>query len=446
MADEQQQTRSYPAGVPCWVDTEQPDPRAASRFYTELFGWAFADATPGGARGRYVIASLDGREVAAIGHAEQPPVWTTYIAVADADTVASVVIAAGGTVRAEPHEVDWGGRTATCADPEGAAFRLWQPRQRLGAQVVNAPGTWNFSHLRTHDQSAARTFYQTVFGWSFDEPSEGGAASVRLAGYGEHLAATVDPGIFDRQAFAPPGFADVIAGVQPAGPDERPHWHVTFSVGDRDAGVATAERLGATVLSSSDTPWTRLADIRDPRGAEFTVSEFRPPKKTATAIACSRSAQRSSTFSRPTATRSRPSGHPAGGLDAGASLDQRLDAAETRRVAERAVPRPRSARRRRRRRSSNARTPPAPSGICRRCELVLGVDRAVRGSALSADVAMRGQAPGQARPRSRPGAAGRTWSVRRPRRSSHAGSSMSAPPSRPPHPADAFVQGRRRAS
>ena len=32
----------YPPGVPCWVDTQQPDPRAAMRFYEGLFGWEFS--------------------------------------------------------------------------------------------------------------------------------------------------------------------------------------------------------------------------------------------------------------------------------------------------------------------------------------------------------------------------------------------------------------------
>ena len=31
--------RTYPRGVPCWIDTEQPDRDAACRFYGALFGW-----------------------------------------------------------------------------------------------------------------------------------------------------------------------------------------------------------------------------------------------------------------------------------------------------------------------------------------------------------------------------------------------------------------------
>jgi predicted enzyme related to lactoylglutathione lyase len=33
----------YPPGVPCWIDTSQPDPAAATEFYGSLFGWDFEE-------------------------------------------------------------------------------------------------------------------------------------------------------------------------------------------------------------------------------------------------------------------------------------------------------------------------------------------------------------------------------------------------------------------
>lgn len=42
-------TRTYPQGVPCWIDTTQPDIAAAAEFYAGLFGWTFEDAMPPGA-------------------------------------------------------------------------------------------------------------------------------------------------------------------------------------------------------------------------------------------------------------------------------------------------------------------------------------------------------------------------------------------------------------
>jgi predicted enzyme related to lactoylglutathione lyase len=271
--------RTYPHGVPSWVDTEQPDLQAACAFYGGLLGWTFEDAVPPGAPGSYLIARLDGDDVAAIappGH-DQPVAWNTYVAVDDADATAAAVTAAGGVVLVEPTDVGPAGRYAICTDPRGARFRLWQAGRRLGAQAVNAPGTWNFSDLRTADPATADRFYAPVFGWEITDM--GFARMIRRPGYGDHLAATVDPGIKDRQGDvgAPPGFEDAIGWVAPAsGAADR--WHVTFSVADRDDAVARAESLGATVLSSEDTQWTRHAEIRDPQGAELTLSQFTPPK------------------------------------------------------------------------------------------------------------------------------------------------------------------------
>ena len=42
----------YIPGVPCWVDTSQPDPEAAVTFYRGLFGWEFEDAMPPGVAGQ----------------------------------------------------------------------------------------------------------------------------------------------------------------------------------------------------------------------------------------------------------------------------------------------------------------------------------------------------------------------------------------------------------
>jgi uncharacterized protein len=269
--------RTYPHGVTCWIDTEQPDPQAAHRFYSGLFGWTLTDAVPADAPGSYLIATIDGQDVAAIGPASgDAATWNTYVAVDDADTSAAAVTAAGGTVVSAPADAGPGGRTATCIDPTGAAFRLWQARKRLGAQLTNAPGAWNFSDLHSPDPAAALAFYTSVFGWRAVE-IEGAGTMLQVPGYGDHLAATVDPGIYERQASAPAGFADVIGGLTVTSPDEPPHWHVTFTVADRDASAATAERLGATIVTSSDDLWTKNALVRDPQAAEFTISQFTPP-------------------------------------------------------------------------------------------------------------------------------------------------------------------------
>ena len=207
--------------------------------------------------------------------------WSTYVAVDDADATAASVAAHGGAIVSEPEDAGPGGRAATCTDPAGASFRLWQARARPGAQLVNAPGAWNFSDLHTDDAQRATAFYAAVFGWEADELDLGGGATAlmwRRPGYGDHLEATVDPDIRTRQAdvAAPPGFEDAIAWLVPLENASPSHWHVTFAVADRDESVAAAERLGASVVSSDDSDWTRSALVRDPQGAELTLSQFAP--------------------------------------------------------------------------------------------------------------------------------------------------------------------------
>jgi uncharacterized protein len=271
--------RTYPEGVSCWVDIDEVDVEEAARFYGVLFGWTFIDAAP---KRRYLIAQRDGQDAAGIGQRSvdapvaRPAAWNTYISVQDVNQTADRVVDARGRIKQSPSDLVDAALTASCVDPEGIAFRLWQSVGRLGAQVANTPGAWNFSDLHTADPSAAIAFYGRMFGWIFDDL--GFATMIREPGYGDHLAATSDPGIHQRQSGdkVPPGFADAIGWLVFA-QEEQPHWHVNFTVADRDDAATTAEQLGAIVVSSTDTEWTRDAQIRDPQGAVFTVSQYTPP-------------------------------------------------------------------------------------------------------------------------------------------------------------------------
>lgn len=270
------QQRTYPQGVTSWVDIEQRDVDGALAFYGAVLGWTFHQASPPGAP-RYVIAQVDGLDVAGVGEGAEDPGWHTYVAVDDVEAVLDRITAAGGAVTTGPTVAGEGGTWAGFTDPQGAPLRLWQPKRRLGAQIVNAPGAWNFSDLRSDDPATA--FYTQVFGWEFADLGFG--TMIRVPGYGDHLAATTDPDIRERQAAVsvPPGFEDAIGWVAPAVENEAPHWHVTFAVADRDQTAALAAEQGGEVLVSEDTPWALTTTIRDPQGALFTGSQFTPPEE-----------------------------------------------------------------------------------------------------------------------------------------------------------------------
>jgi predicted enzyme related to lactoylglutathione lyase len=277
----------YLPGVPCWVDTGQPDPAAAVDFYSGLFGWELEDVMPPGSPGPYYIARLRGGDVAAIasqsGDGSSAAVWNTYIWVFSADESAAKVRAAGGSIVTEPFDVPNAGRMAVFADPEGAEFRVWQARQHKGAQIVNEQGALNFNTLNTRDAERAKAFYGAVFGWETLQLGPGGAMWT-LPGYGDHLEES-DPQLRRRMAEveAPEGFEDVVAALNaiPADQGEAPaRWDVTFGVEDADATAARAVELGGKLIAPPfDAPWVRMAIVADPQGATFTASQFVPENR-----------------------------------------------------------------------------------------------------------------------------------------------------------------------
>jgi predicted enzyme related to lactoylglutathione lyase len=276
----------YIAGVPCWVDTTQPDPDAAATFYGGLFGWELENAMPPDAPGKYLMARLPGGSVGAIsapmGDAPPNATWNTYVWVDDADETAAKVRDAGGATLSEPFDVMEAGRMAVFADPEGAVFCIWQPKEHRGATLVNEHGSVNFNVLNSRDLDAAGRFYGAVFGWELLDA--GGAPMWALPAYGDFLEQRT-PGMRENMANmgAPARFEEVVAGINPIPDDQADtpaHWGVTFGVDDADAIAARASELGGRVdVPPFDAPWVRMTVITDPQGATFTASKFVPENK-----------------------------------------------------------------------------------------------------------------------------------------------------------------------
>jgi uncharacterized protein len=262
---------NLPDGVPCWIDTDQPDPGAAMRFYGDLFGWTFSEEGPG-----YHLARLDGADVAGLRQAEAAA-WNTYVRTPSADAAADRARAAGGRVLTGPRDVP-GGRTAALEDPEGARIAVWEPHGHPGAEAVNRPGTWNWSNLRTADLPGAEAFYGAVFPWRFSRVDLGplAGAMVQVPDYGEYLE-SIHPGTLarHREHGAPPGFSDCVCWFETGGPG--PDWHVSFATDDADRVAERAVALGGeVVVAPHDVPMVRTTTLRDPGGATFTAAHFRP--------------------------------------------------------------------------------------------------------------------------------------------------------------------------
>ncbi len=180
---------AYPPGVPCWVETLQPDARAAIVFYAGLFGWQASAPGPMPGGGEYFVARIADDDVAGIATLPSGgiahPQWTTYVAVDDVVTALRRATAAGGRTVVEPLDASPAGRLAIVEDPGGATFGLWQARERGGAQRINEPSAWAMSALRTADLDRANAFYGAAFGWTAEPFDAGPDRTVlyRLAGY-----------------------------------------------------------------------------------------------------------------------------------------------------------------------------------------------------------------------------------------------------------------------
>jgi uncharacterized protein len=241
---------SHPPGTFSWAELVTTDADSAKAFYTALLGWDYDDQ-PVGDDAVYSMAARDGKQVAALyTDAGQPPHWNSYVTVASADEAAARATESGGSVVAEPFEVMTFGRMAVIADPVGATLCLWEPREHIGAALVNAPGALTWNDLVTPDPDGAVSYYGALFGWTAEEIP--GAGGYRVIRNGERSN----------------------GGIMPLAPDSGspPSWLPYFGHEDVDRVVEEIGGLGGSVFNGPiQVPAGRFAVLGDPQGAAFAV-------------------------------------------------------------------------------------------------------------------------------------------------------------------------------
>ncbi len=251
---------SYTPRTPCWVELGTPDIEATAAFYGELFGWELPELPNSAELGGYRRAKKSGKDVAGVAplmQEGQPPAWSTYVSVTDAAATLATVREAGGQVIVEPMDVRGLGTMGVFSDSTGAVCGVWQPGTFIGAELVNEPGTFGWNELGTRDTAAAKEFYGSVFGWSYDDEE-----SVRAGTYTVWKAGEAMVG----------GMLDMNAVQMPA--EMPPHWLVYFTVEDTDAAAEKARGGGGDVrMDPVDIPVGRFAVLADQFGAAFAVMQ-----------------------------------------------------------------------------------------------------------------------------------------------------------------------------
>jgi predicted enzyme related to lactoylglutathione lyase len=245
----------YAPGTFSWSELSTTDQDAAKAFYGELFGWA-ADDRPVGDGAVYSMMKLGGRDVAAIaGQPQQqrdagvPALWNSYVTVESADAAAERAQELGATVHAPAFDVLQAGRMAVIQDPQGAYVMVWEPREHIGAGLVNAAGALAWNELQSPDLDASAAFYSALFGWEVQDA----------------------PGMTERYLAIKNGSANN-GGMRQATPGMPPAWLVYFGIDDIDAGIARVQELGGSKLVGPvDIQVAKFAVVQDPQGAVFAL-------------------------------------------------------------------------------------------------------------------------------------------------------------------------------
>jgi len=257
--------QSYKHGTFSWVDLSTTDQAAGKSFYQELFGWD-AEDIPVSEGVFYTMFSIEGKNVAALSELQAemktqgvPSHWNSYITVDSADDMAAKAKELGANVMMDPFDVFDSGRMTVIQDPHSATFSIWEPKNHIGAQLVNDHNTFCWNELATRNAEESKAFYTKLFGWGTDimETPQG---PYHLLKNGEDM----NGGIMQM--------------TEEWG-DMPPHWSVYFSVADCDGAANKIKELGGNVHHGPfDAPNIgRIAAVADPQGASFYIMTFATP-------------------------------------------------------------------------------------------------------------------------------------------------------------------------
>ena len=114
-------------GAFSWCELMTTDPTAASEFYGKLFGWTLETMNMGMPYtvlkvGEAAIGGIMGMPPGAAPG--MPPMWMTYVTVADVDALVKQVESLGGKVHMPPTDIPTVGRFAVIQDPQGAVLNV----------------------------------------------------------------------------------------------------------------------------------------------------------------------------------------------------------------------------------------------------------------------------------------------------------------------------------
>lgn len=251
----------YPQGTFSWADALSTDQAATKKFMEAVMGWTGENMPTDMPGMEYTMFSHQGQTVAGAGPmpAEMqgvPSHWQNYVTVDDLDAMCEKATALGGTVFMPAMDVMSAGRMAGIQDPTGAHLMLWEPKEHIGATLVNVAGAMSWNELMTNDPETAKTFYGDLFGWTYEEmPMGDGVIYTVIKNNGRNNGGMMT--------------------ITPEMGDFPPHWMVYFTVENAAEAVARAKEAGGSVVKDvfSADGVGKMAMIADPAGTGFMIME-----------------------------------------------------------------------------------------------------------------------------------------------------------------------------
>lgn len=244
-------------GRPLWYELMTSDMKAAEAFYQTVVGWKTSPFDGAGQPYSMFNRSGDvpvGGVMTTPSEMKAPPFWAMYIGVPRLEDAAAHIKTLGGRECTEVITVPSIGRMQMMADPQGAAFYLYEPASEdqppEGAAEV---GEASWRELMTTDAPAAMKFYEQVFGWQPTQTMDMGPAGMYQVFNRPH-------GMIGGMMNKPPEMANV-----------PPNWQLYFRVPDVHAAAERVKANGGQIVNGPmelpDGDW--IANAIDPQGAAF---------------------------------------------------------------------------------------------------------------------------------------------------------------------------------
>lgn len=244
-----------------WYELMTTDMDAAERFYTAVVGWTTTVMSEPPNPYKMWMRSADA-PVAGLMPIPPgmhfPPHWAMYVGVPNLDAAVAQVEKLNGKALSPVIDIPNIGRMRTMADPQGAAFSLYEPSSPPHPEAKPQLRDVSWNELMSTDAAAGLKFYGEMFGWKERSAMDMGPMGMYYV-WGREW----DMGGMMNK---PTELTQV-----------PPHWGFYFRVEDVHKGVERVKQNGGQVANGPmEVPggsW--IVNCIDPQGAHFSLHHMK---------------------------------------------------------------------------------------------------------------------------------------------------------------------------